>query len=97
MSISPSLIRQVGRTKEQPARPAKYSEAGVMPEEKLMTEIVKHHEKPGKTGAQLDASRLRPRSEGTRMKYSGGRRTVIDGPFAETKEVMGGHMVTQAK
>jgi hypothetical protein len=68
-----------------------------MPEEKLIAGMVKHHEELGKTGAQFDASGLQPSSEGSRIKYSGGRRSVIDGPFAETKEVMGGQMLTQAK
>lgn len=72
-------------------------QAGVMPEEKLTAEKATHQEEPGKTGVQLDASGLQPSSEGSRMKDSGGRRMVIDGPFAETKEVMGGHMLTQAK
>jgi hypothetical protein len=69
-----------------------------MPGEKLIAEMTKHHEKLGMTGVQLAASRPEPSSDGLRMKCSsGGRRTVIDGPFVETKEVMGGHMLTQAK
>ena len=51
----------------------------------------------GATGALLDASRLQPNSKGSRIKDSGGKRTVIDGPFAETKEVMGGRTLIQAK
>lgn len=78
-------------------KPTKDSEAGVTPDEKLTAGVAKRHGESGKTGAQLDASALQPRSEDSRMKDSGGRRTVIDGPFAETKEVMGGHMLTQAK
>ena len=79
------------------AKATKDPQAGVMPEEKLTAEMATHHEEPGKTGAQPDASGLQPSSEGSRMKDSGSRRMVIDGPFAETKEVMGGHMLTQAK
>jgi hypothetical protein len=61
----------------------KDSEAGVMPEEKLIAAMATYHEELAKAGVLLDASGLQPSSKGWRVKYSSGRRTVIDGPFAE--------------
>lgn len=75
----------------------KDSEAGVMPEEKLIAEMQKYHEGLQKVGMLLDASGLQPSSKGWRIKYSGGKRTVIDGPFAETKELIAGYTLIQAK
>jgi len=75
----------------------KDSEAGVMPEEKLIAEMAKYHEELAKAGALLDASGLQPSSKGWRIQYSGGKRTVIDGPFAETKELVAGYTLIQAK
>ncbi len=75
----------------------KDSEAGVMPEEKLIAEMAKYHEKLQKAGALLDASGLQSSSKGWRIKYSGGKRTVIDGPFAETKELVAGYTLIHVK
>jgi hypothetical protein len=75
----------------------KDSEAGVMPEEKLIAEMATYHEELVKAGALLDASGLRPSSAGWRIQYSGGKRTIIDGPFAETKELIAGYTLIQAK
>jgi len=75
----------------------KDSEAGVMPEEKLIAEMATYHEELVKAGALLDASGLQPSSKGWRIKYSGGKRTVIDGPFAETKELIAGYTLIQVK
>jgi hypothetical protein len=75
----------------------KDSEAGVMPEEKVFAEMVTYHEELKKAGALLDASGLQPSSKGWRIKYSGGKRTVIDGPFAETKELIAGYTLIQVK
>ena len=75
----------------------KDSEAGVMPEEKLIAEMAKYHEELVKAGALLDASGLQPSSKGWRIKYSGQKRTVTDGPFAETKELIAGYTLIQAK
>ena len=75
----------------------KDSEAGVMPEEKLIAEMATYHEELVKAGALLDASGLQPSSKGWRIKYSGGKRTVIDGPFAETKELIAGYTIIQVK
>jgi hypothetical protein len=69
----------------------KESEAGVMPEEKLMAEMAQYHEELVKAGALLDASGLWPTAKGWRIKYSGRKRVLTDGPFAETKELLAGY------
>ena len=76
---------------------SKDSEAGVMPDEKLMAAMATYHEELVKAGALLDASGLQPTSKGWRIKHSGAKRTVIDGPFAETKELIAGYTIIQAK
>jgi hypothetical protein len=73
------------------------SEAGVMPEEKLFAEMASYHEELVKAGALLDASGLKPTSKGARIRFSGGKRTWIDGPFAESKEVIAGYTLIQVK
>ena len=73
------------------------SEAGVMPEETLFAEMAEYHEKLARAGALLDASGLQPSSRGWRIKYSGGKRTVVDGPFAETTELVAGYTIIQVK
>ncbi len=75
----------------------KDSEAGVMPEEKLIAEMAKYHEELQKAGMLLDASGLQASSKGWRIKYSKGKSTVVDGPFAETKELIAGYTLIQAK
>jgi hypothetical protein len=75
----------------------KDSEAGVMPEEKLIAEMAKYHEELVKAGTVLDASGLQPSSKGWRIKYSGTKRTVIDGPFTESKELIAGYTLIQVK
>jgi hypothetical protein len=75
----------------------KDSEAGVMPTEKLMSEMQKYHEELHKAGVLLDASGLQASSKGWRVKYSGAKRTVIDGPFTEAKELIAGYTIIQVK
>ena len=75
----------------------KDSEAGVMPEDKLIAAMAKYHEELQKAGVLLDASGLQPSSKGWRVKYSGGKRTVSDGPFAETKELIAGYTFIEVK
>jgi len=75
----------------------KDSEKGVMPSEKLIGEMQKYHEELQKAGVLLDASGLKPSSKGWRVKYSGTKRTVIDGPFAEAKELIAGYTIIQVK
>jgi hypothetical protein len=68
----------------------KNSEAGVMPSEQLLTEMGKYNEELAKAGVLLAGEGLHPSSKGARVKFSGGERTVIDGPFSETKELVAG-------
>jgi hypothetical protein len=75
----------------------KDSEAGAMPEEKLIAEMGKYHEELAKAGALLDGSGLQPSAKGWRIKYSGAKRTFVDGPFAETKELIAGFTLIQVK
>jgi hypothetical protein len=75
----------------------KDTEAGVMPEEKLFAAMADYHEQLAKAGVLLDASGLQPTSKGWRIKYSGAKRTVIDGPFTEAKELVAGYTIIQAK
>jgi hypothetical protein len=71
------------------------SEAGVMPSEQLFTEMGKFNEELAKSGVLLAAEGLHPSSKGARVQFSGDRRTVIDGPFAETKELVAGYWLWQ--
>jgi hypothetical protein len=75
----------------------KDTEAGVMPEEKLMADMAAYHEELARAGVLLDATGLQPSSKGARIRYAGGKRTVIDGPFAETKELIAGYTLIQVK
>ena len=75
----------------------KDSEKGAKAPEKLVAEMVTFHEELAKAGALLDGSGLHPSSKGWRVKYSGSKRTVVDGPFAETKELVAGYTLIQAK
>jgi hypothetical protein len=76
---------------------SKDSEAGVLPDEKLLTEMGQFNEELVKAGVLLVAEGLQPSSKGARVKFSGGKRTVIDGPFAETKELIAGFWLWQVK
>jgi len=69
------------------------SEAGVMPEEKRFAEMATYHEELSQAGVLVDASGLHPTSKGWRIRYSGTERTVTDGPFAETKELVAGYTI----
>lgn len=73
------------------------SEAGVMPEEELIAEMASYHEELAKAGVLLDASGLQPSSKGWRISYSGTKCSVIDGPFAESKELIAGYTLIQVK
>ena len=75
----------------------KDSEAGVMPSEQLLTEMGKFNEELVKAGVMLAGEGLHPSSKGARVRFSGGKRTVIDGPFAETKELLAGFWLWQVK
>ena len=73
------------------------TEAGVMPEEKLIAAMGKYNEELAKAGVLIDGAGLQPSSKGARIKFSGGKPTVVDGPFAETKELIAGYWLIQVK
>src|SRR6202140_668335 len=73
------------------------SEAGVLPSEQLLTEMGQFNEELVKAGVMLTGEGLQPSSKGARVKFSGAKRTVIDGPFAETKELIAGFWLWQVK
>lgn len=73
------------------------SEAGVMPSEKLLSEMMNFNEELVKAGVMLAGEGLHPSSKGARVEFSGDKRTVIDGPFAETKELIAGYWMWQCK
>jgi len=75
----------------------KDTEAGVMPPESLFAEMGKYHEEVQKAGMLVDASGLKPSSRGWRIRYDGAKRTVVDGPFTETKELVAGYTIIQAR
>ena len=75
----------------------KDSEAGVMPSEKLLREMGNFNEELIKAGIMLAGEGLKPSSQGARIRFEGARRTVIDGPFAETKELVAGFWLLQCK
>jgi hypothetical protein len=75
----------------------KDTEAGVLPSEELLTEMGKYNEEMVKAGVLLAGEGLQPSSKGARVKFSGKERTVVDGPFAETKELIAGYWLIQAK
>ncbi len=75
----------------------KDSEAGVMPDESLFAAMATYHEELQKAGILRDASGLQPSAKGWRIKYSGGKTTLVDGPFAETKELIAGYTLIEVK
>ncbi len=75
----------------------KESEAGVLPDEKLLADMGKFNEELVKAGVLLGAEGLQPSSKGARVRFSGNKRTVIDGPFSETKELVAGFWLFQVK
>src|SRR5215813_12472162 len=75
----------------------KDSEAGKMPSEELLHAMGKYNEELVKAGVMLDGAGLKPSSKGARIRWSGGKKTIIDGPFTETKELIAGYWVIQVK
>lgn len=73
------------------------SEAGVMPSEELMTAMGNYNEELAKAGILIDCDGLQPSSKGARVRFSGEQRTVIDGPFAETRELIAGYWIWEVK
>jgi hypothetical protein len=113
MSISAGLIRRVSRAGRSPAKiekkeekhmrvivlvkADKNSEAGVMPDQKILADMLKFNEELVKAGVMLAGEGLHPSSKGARIRFDGKKRTVIDGPFAETKELVAGFWIWQVK
>jgi hypothetical protein len=75
----------------------KNSEAGVMPSEKLLADMGKFNEELVKAGVMLAGDGLHPSSKGKRVHFAGGKKTVLDGPFAETKEIIAGYWIWQVR
>jgi hypothetical protein len=73
------------------------SEAGVLPDEKILSEMGKFNEELVKAGVMLEGEGLHPSSKGARVKFSGTKRTVVDGPFTETKELVAGFWIWQVR
>jgi hypothetical protein len=73
------------------------SEAGVLPDEKILTEMGKYNDELIKAGVMLAGDGLYPSSKGKRVRFSGDQKTVIDGPFAETKELIAGYWIWQVR
>ena len=73
------------------------SEAGVMPSEKLLAEMGKINEELVRAGVMLAGDGLHPSSKGKRVRFSGGKKAILDGPFAETKELVAGYWIWQVK
>ena len=73
------------------------SEAGVLPSEELLAAMGKYNEELAKAGVLRDLNGLQPTSKGARVKFSGGKQTVVDGPFAETKELIAGYWIIEVK
>ena len=76
---------------------SKDSEAGVLPSQQLLTDMGKYNEQLVKAGIMLAGEGLQPSSKGKRMKFSGQKRTIVDGPFAETKELVAGFWIWQVR
>jgi hypothetical protein len=76
---------------------SKESEAGALPDERILTEMGNYNEELVKAGIMLAGEGLHPSSKGKRVRFSGTKRTVIDGPFAETKELIAGYWMWQVK
>ena len=77
--------------------PGEKAEAGILPDAKFFAAMMKYNEDLQKAGVLLALEGLHPSSKGARIKFSGGKRTVTDGPFTETKEVIGGFWLIQVK
>src|SRR6266566_6675629 len=98
MSIRPPAVRLIGReTNSEEDKTMRFmmivkasneSEAGIMPSSELIAAMTKYNEELMKAGVLLDLSGLQPSSKGSRVKFSGGKTTVLDGPFTETKELI---------
>jgi hypothetical protein len=94
---APTLQRRATMRVMVIVKATKNSEAGVMPSEKLLTEMGKFNEELVKAGVMLAGDGLQPSSKGKRVQWSSGKKKVVDGPFAETKELIAGYWIWQVK
>lgn len=76
---------------------SQHSEAGVMPSEQLLTEMANYHEQLAKAGVLLDASGLQPSAKGWRIQYKNNTRTLVEGPFSDSKGLIAGYTLIQVK
>jgi hypothetical protein len=76
---------------------SKESEAGVMPSQELLAKMTKYNEELVKAGVMLDGNGLQPTSKAKRVRFDGNKRTIIDGPFAESKELVAGYWIWEVK
>lgn len=101
MSILVDAIRLIGREMKMRfmmiVKASKNWEAGKTPSQELVTAMGKYNEELKKAGVLLDLAGLHASSKGARVKFAEGKRTVIDGPFAETTELIGGYWIIQVK
>src|SRR5687767_1952635 len=103
MSISRRPVRRMHRGRSPPMRvmvivkASKESEAGQMPTEKMLTAMGQFNEELVKAGVMLAGDGLHPSSKGKRVRFSGSKRTVTDGPFSEVKEVIAGYWIWRVK
>jgi hypothetical protein len=103
VSISIPVVRRLSRKEIYDmrfmvlVRADKSTEAGILPSEKLLGEMMKFNEELVKAGVMLAGEGLQPSSKGARVRFSGNKRTVIDGPFSETKELIAGYWIWQVK
>jgi len=104
VTVEPGLIRLRTEPKGETTmrfmvivKATKDSEAGKMPSEELLSAMAKFNEEMVKAGVMLDGNGLQPSSKGAQVRFSGDKRTVIDGPFAETKELVAGYWILQCK
>src|SRR6185312_3161718 len=96
-SQSPTRVKEQTMRFMVMVKASKDSEAGVMPSQELLTEMGKYNEELAKAGVMLAGEGLHPSSKGARVKFSGDKRTVTDGPFTESKELIAGFWLIQAK
>jgi len=94
-ALHPNQIKEKNMRVLVIVKASKDSEAGLMPSEQLLTEMGKFNEELVKAGVLLAGEGLHPSSRGKRVEFSGGKRTVIDGPFSETKELVAGFWLWQ--
>src|SRR5688572_30515419 len=99
-AAEPAALPNEGRTTMRVmviVKATKNSEAGLMPSDKLLTDMGNYNEQLVKAGIMLAGEGLHPSSKGRRVVFSGGKKTVVDGPFAETKELVAGFWLWQVK